>query len=258
MVGPQQSIQISWLLLTLGLLIWHLIDKDPLGNAIDAAAFFGLLALSIQATTKVWRWSDLAWRKVWLWALNSSVNWTLEVRLETDDTIESLDLTLINNQLHNTPDLANLKKSIANGALIVDCPLGHSLSIKPIETATTNAWIIHFKPTHIGYRDAMSVLRKHHIPFTDKIADAISPTSNKQYSIEAKFDTRNPYASVLLNDLRASSMDKVLVIFKHDNSTIQVTEKTIVSSSNNQTELTEVMTAVFGISLGGSMSASHI
>jgi hypothetical protein len=258
MSGWQRSMQIGWLGLTVALVIWHCTAQQPFQNAKDTATLLGLLALAIRALMGVWRWADLAWRKLWLWLLNSSVNWTLEVRVTVPAPVEDADITLLLNALREARTSDRVSRAAGTDAITVETASHYTMLIRPLQSGTETRWVLRFNPVHIGYRDATRILQRVFVPIIDEVTTKIEGASEKQYAIEARFSKISPYAAVLLNELRVKSADRILLSFKQDGSTVQLTKDSIISSSNTQADAIHAMSTVFGLSLRGALSADNV
>jgi len=258
MSGLQRALQIFWLLITVALVVWHCVAQQPFQNAKDAATLLALLALSIRALLGIWRWADLAWRKLWLWLLNSSVNWTLEVRVSVPDTIEDADIEVLLKSLQEARTSDRVSRALGTDTITIETAAHHTMTIRPLQSSAETFWVLQFKSVHIGYRDATHILQRMFMPIIDEVTTKIDGASDKQYAIEARFSRINPYAAVLLNELRVKSADRILLSFKQDGSTVQLTKDSVISSSNTQADVIHAMSAVFGLSLRGALSAGHI
>lgn len=258
MSGSQKVLQVGWLGITVALVALHVANQHPFDNAKDAATLLGLLALSIRALMGVWRWSDLAWRKLWLWALNSSVNWTLEVRVAVPTSVEEADIAVLANSLRDSLKSDKVSRPPGRDAITIETASRYTLTVRPVQAASDAHWSIRFNPVHIGYRDASRVLQRVFIPIIEQVAGHIESAGERQYAIEARFSRVNPYAAVMLNELRAKSADKVLLSFKQDGNTVQLTKNAIISSSSTQANAIDAMSAVFGLSLRGAFSAGNV
>lgn len=258
MSGLQRTLQFLWLLLTIAMVVWHFFAQQPFHNAKDAATLLALLALSIRALMTVWRWADLAWRKLWLWLLNSSVNWTLEVRVSVPETIEDAEIEMMLNAVRDARKQDRVARIAGTDRIVLDTDLRYSMTIRPMQSGMESYWLLRFNPVHIGYRDASRILQRVFVPIIDSITSKISNTGDTLYSIEARFSNVSPYAAVLLNELRAKSADRILLSFKQDGSTLQLTKDSIVSSSSSQADAIQAMSAVFGLSLRGALSAGNV
>lgn len=257
MSGLQRSIQVGWLLITVSLVVTHVYLKWPLSSIPDIAAALGLLALAIRALLGVWRWADLAWRKIWLWITNSSVNWTMEVRVAVPNEIEDADVSLLEAEIRKSRTQDRVSRPHESDVITLETSQNFVVAIRPLHSHGDARWIIRFNPVHIGYRDASTVLHRVFVPIVDDLSTRIQDAGSRQYAIEARFNGTNPYAAVLLNELRAKSADQVLISFQQDGSRVQVTKHAIISSSDSQTSALHAMPTVFGLSLRGAFVAGN-
>lgn len=257
MFGLQRFIQVGWLLITVSLVMMHVYLKWPCASIPDVAAGLGLLALSIRAVLGVSRWADLAWRKVWLWITNSSVNWTMEVRIAVPDEIEDADVSVLEAAIRTAREQDRVSRPHESEIITLETAQNYIATIRPLHSHGENRWIIRFNPVHIGYRDASTILQRVFVPIIDELSTRIENAGNRQYAIEARFNGTNPYAAVLLNELRAKSADQVLVSFQQDGSRVQVTRTSVISSSDSQTSALHAMSTVFGLSLRGAFVAGN-
>lgn len=258
MSGLQRTLQTAWLAITVGLVVWHCHAQHPFHDAKDAATLLALFALSIRALMGVWRWADLAWRKLWLWLLNSSVNWTLEVRVSVPDIIEDADIEILLRSIRESRKDDRVFRIGGTDAVTVETDSRYSMTVRPMQSGMESYWILRFSPVHIGYRDATRILQRIFISVIDDVVAQINNAGESQYAIEARFSKISPYAAVLLNELRAKSADRILLSFKQDGSTLQLTKDSIVSSSSSQADAIHAMSTVFGLSLRGALSAGNV
>lgn len=258
MSGFERTIQTFWLVLTLAMVIWHCATQQPLQNAKDAATLLALLALSIRALMGVWRWADLAWRKLWLWLFNSSVNWTLEVRVLVTETIEDADIEALLNAVRDARKEDRVYRATGADVLTIDTDSRYSMTIRPLQSGMESYWVLRFSHVHIGFRDAIRILQRVFLPIINDVVSKLDNVRSTQYAIEARFSKVNPYAAVLLNELRAKSADRIRLSFKQDGSTVQLTKDSIISSSHSQADAIHAMSTVFGLSLRGAMSAGNV
>ena len=258
MSGFQRLTQVCWFGLTLVLVIWHCRSQEPFQNAKDAATLLGLVALAIRALIGVWRWADLAWRKAWLWLLNSSVNWTLQVSVTVPEPIENSDIERLLDALRRVRSSDRISRSTGSDTISVETSSHYTLLIRPLQSGTDTRWVLRFNPVHIGYRDATRIVQRTFVPVIDEVTKQIEAAGERHYSIEARFSKVNPYAAVLLNELRARSADRILLSFQQDGSTVQLTKDSIISSSHSESEAIHAMSTVFGLSLRGALSAGNV
>lgn len=258
MSGWPRMMQIGWLGLTVALVIWHCTAQHPLQNAKDAGTLLVMSAAAIRALMNVWRWADLAWRKLWLWLLNSSVNWTLEVRVTLPDAVEDADIMFLLNALREARSSDRVFRTAGTDAITVETASHYTMSIRPLQSGAETRWVLRFNPVHIGYRDATQILQRVFVPIIDEVTAKIDGAGDRQYAIEARFSKISPYAAVLLNELRAKSADRILLSFTQDGSTVQLTKDSIISSSNTQADAIHAMSTVFGLSLHGALSAGNV
>lgn len=210
MSGVRRLLQVLWVLATLGLVVLHCVHQHPFRDAKQFATLLGLTALFIRAVLGAWRWADLAWRKFWLWLVNSSVRWTLEIRLAVVDPIEETDIAVLLTDLQSDTDIGRVSRALGSDTITIEPPTGYTATIRPMHSGDQACWVLRFSPVHIGYRDATHILQRSFVPLANAVKRHVSVQS-AQYSIEARFSSLSPYAAVLLNELRARSADRILL-----------------------------------------------
>lgn len=258
MSGFQRTTQTLWLLATVALVVWHCVAQHPFQNARDAATLLALVSLSIRAVISVWRWADLAWRKLWLWCLNSSVNWKLVVRVAVADPIEDADIDMLVGAIREARPRDRVWRTTSTDFVNVETHSQYTMKIRPLQSGHESYWSLDFGPVHIGFRDANRIVQREFVPLINDVTARIAGAGETHYAIEARFSKINPYAAVLLNELRTKSVDRILLCFTQEGSTVQLTKDSITTSSSTQADAIETMSTVFGLSLRGAMSASNV
>lgn len=256
MTGPHQFLNVTWLVASMALVVAHCVFEHPFSNLQDAATLVGLLALSLAALLRVWRWADLYIRKVLLWIQNSSVSWTLEARLILETPLEDLDLEQLCTALRSSKKFDRVEL-LAGARLSLDRRHFHA-TLSAWQPGTEAYLIIAFRSAMIGYRDAIRVIRTEMLPTVDSIAKHVETTIGRTYSVEAQFAELSPYAAVLLNEFRAGTADQVLLVFRHEESTLSITKTSVISSSNSESQVLNALSAVFGLSIRGALSARNV
>jgi hypothetical protein len=249
---------VFWAILAIALVVLQCAYKHPFTDPVGFAALLGLMALAGRAILAIWKWADLAWRKLWLWLLNSSVHWTLEARVAVPHAAESADLELLLADLRAALPGHRVSRGSGEASIVVRSATGQTITIRPIEVALRCHWVLAFQPTDIGYRSALRLLRREFVPLLDKISSQIPGATSREYAIDARFPAFSPHASVLLNELRARSADSVLISFMHDGTRVTVTRDRVTCSSGSEAEAIHSISAVFGITLRGAPDASHV
>ncbi len=250
--------QFIWAGVTVLLVVLHIVVHEPFARLGEFAVLVGLVVLAGQSILGVWRWADLSARKGLLWLLNSSVNWTLEVRLRVQDPVEDADISVLLGELQASRPEDRVFRNEPSDVITIDLDRSYSLTVRPVQSQLDTWWVVRFKSVTIGYRDGIHVLQRVFMPVVDTIRKNLEHTEEELYAIEARFNRVNPYAAVLLNELRVDAADQVFLSFRHDDSTVRLTKECVTVSSQVQAQAIYAMSAIFGLSLRGSFHVNDV
>lgn len=259
MSGMARTGQFLWLLITLVCLLAHLYSKKPFGNALDFATLLALVILFAKALLAVWTWGDLFCRKACLWLLNSSVCWTLQVKISIPEAVELSDLETMREDVAAAIPEGRVSSVSPDGTFQVECENGRRLSARPVIDGADKSWmVLDFAQLQIGFRDGVGVLRDQLLPMSESIAKAMGANPERQICVRAKFSGTSPHAAVLLNELRLRRDDKVLLTLTQDQTSVTITRDSISAASESPLEAVSSMATVFGFSLHGAPFASNV
>jgi hypothetical protein len=256
MSGVKRVIGFAWLTLLAVIVTLHVYYKRPFADTVAFLALLALCQLFFKTLREQWRWYDLALRKGALWVSNRAVTWTLQVKVHSDSPIEDDAVDVVREALMSrwkesrvTPEHDGLH---VTGPGLVD------LRVHVLEHDGLYWLTIKSAPVRIGFRDSLRSIRRELFPVVEHITANVPSARRQQYSLEARFQGSNPYASVILNDLHATNADTVNVVLRRDQSTITVTRESVIASAESESEAIDCMGRVFGLSVSGALSAHHV
>ncbi|MEO0512667.1 MAG: hypothetical protein AAF108_07195 [Planctomycetota bacterium] len=244
---------VVWLIVIIGGAAIFAWQAWPLVSVADWAGLTAILLLLYRQLSKMSPWLDLTTRKLVLWVANTATQWSLDVRITSDaecDPEEVLDN--LASTLEGRSDFGPVKLSRESPTKLV--ARFHRAFVAEVTAGLLSHGsevTISVLDTHMGYRDSLTRLRKHLIPFVETVekhAPSSSGTVSK-YAVVVYLGDHNPFYRSVTRDLPTAKIDQFAINAKLDDadSRLTISGDQISVVSGSLTRMQEQLARVFGI-----------